>query len=301
MMWMTGSSLGIARNAGGGRQMSTGIEVVWYGGQRGSWCHSLPEWLTAGYTHAERAILVDGAILVIKADWDKNIDHLNSYIAGTRWLMLIVTANEEGTFVTERVEHPNCKIWLQTPHRHQNCDVALPWGWTPGASIETHSKKDLDCSFAGQITHSRRWDMMAAFPELAKVNRKWEFHGSDGFAKGISQPEYYALLGRSRVVPCPSGPFTVDSFRVCEALQFGAVPIIDSESPTGWYRQYWQRVFGPGCPLKILDEWSEFPVLVEDILLHWTHTVAETRTWWGLYKENLRIKFRNDLKELGAL
>ena len=53
---------------------------------------------------------------------------------------------------------------------------------------------------------------------------------SEGFSQGIAQDAYYKTLAATKVAPCPSGPITVDSMRVCEALQLGAVPVIDSVS-----------------------------------------------------------------------
>ncbi len=282
-------------------------EVVWWGSQRGSWCHGIVEWLLQGFTHHMRVDEVegDGAIVVVKADWlysDGAIKEFHSATVKLKWLLLVVTANEEGhPSIADYQRTGLFKKWLQTPHRHQTADRYLPWGWTPNCSIDVQSKKDLDYSFAGQITHKRRWDLKEAFPQIAKAVRKWEFHGSDGFAKGISPPEYYGLIGRSKFVPCPSGPFTVDSMRVCEALQLGAIPILDAMSPTGEYWEYWDRVFGSGHPLPIMRQWSAFPLELELLLNEWPELSKRISFWWAKYKAGLQAQLMLDLHELGAM
>jgi hypothetical protein len=143
---------------------------------------------------------------------------------------------------------------------------------------------------------------MRAFPDLAIANKKWEFHGSDGFAKGISQAEYYTLLGRTKVVPCPSGPFTVDSFRVCEALQLGAIPLVDALSPRGEYREYWERVFGEHHPLEVIYDWEdELLPRVEHLLEYEAVYTSAVSKWWQRYKAGLQAQLMLDLHELGAL
>jgi hypothetical protein len=278
-------------------------EVVWWGGQRGSWCHGIVEWLTQGFTHriSVKEVQGAGAIVVMKADYDFKGHSLSEEVGNLEWSILMITANEEGRLPIHESPSHRHRVWLQTPHRHQTADHYLPWGWTPNCSVEVHSKKDLDCSFAGQVTHRRRWDLMRGFADVAIANKKWEFHGSDGFAKGISQADYYTLLGRTKVVPCPSGPFTVDSFRVCEALQLGAVPIVDAQSPQGPYIEYWERVFGDH-PLWAAYEWGiDLNVTMNMVLDNWEKTATEVSAWWQRYKAGLQAKLMLDLHELGAL
>ena len=224
--------------------MSKEIEVVWYGGQRGSWCAAIVEFLTEGFVHRMdlRELKGDGAIVVVKADQVKDINVLARDLAALHWCLLIVTANEDGLLATsqfkEKTERtvvlsmrdsgmlqPNCFLWLQTPHRHQFARRFLPWGWTPGCATEVHAKKIWDWSFAGQITHTRRQQFKIMVRENPKVrDGLYSLVESDGFAKGVPQDMYYRLVAGAKVVPCPSGPVTVDSMRVCESLQLGAVP-----------------------------------------------------------------------------
>lgn len=281
------------------------IEVVWWDGH-GSWCMSIVEFLLDGFFHCgrNRRVQNNGAIFVVKADQNKTHGSVREFYEATKhlqWMLLIVTANEDGDSDMAKFAPLNLKFkrWLQAPHKWQECDKALPWGWTPGCMIEAHGPKLWDWSFAGQITHSRR-------EGFVKVARTMDDHQrmlvtSQGFSQGISQDMYYKMLAATKVAPCPSGPITVDSMRVCEALQLGAIPFLDSASPTGYYPEYWERVFGKLHPLPQVDEWSAFPKLLDGYLRSYDHLSQFVTGWWGAYKSGLKRSLLEDLYQLGAV
>jgi hypothetical protein len=303
-MWTTHSSRSIAQIAVEGTQNM--IEVVWWNGQRGSWCQTIVEFLTEGMTHRMdiKELQGHGAIVVVKADQYPRKSQAEEFLRETaqlKWFLLIVTANEEIGMPMALFDANKLRFrkWLQTPHKWQQCDHALPWGWTPGCMKEVHSPKLWDWSFAGQITHSRR-------EEFLKVARTMDDHQrmlvtSAGFSQGIPQEMYYKMLAGTRVAPCPSGPITVDSMRVCEALQLGAIPILDTISPTGPYPEYWDRFFDRECPLPRVTDWKDFPGILEGILREGDAYALAVGAWWQKWKGNLRNALMQDLKDLGAI
>lgn len=86
--------------------------------------------------------------------------------------------------------------------------------------------RDLLCSFRGSVTH----------PIRERVMR--EFAGKDGslveakrWSSSVSREDYEAYVRsalRSRFLLCPRG-YGPNSFRVCEALQLGCVPVVMSD------------------------------------------------------------------------
>jgi hypothetical protein len=221
------------------------------------------------------------AIVVVKADQTPSVQQLNADLAQIGRGVLIITGNEEGTFPTVSLKHPSMKIWLQTPSPKQNANRYLPWGWTP-RDIEppTSSERIFDWSFAGQNSHVRRHECIEALRKIP--------HGllteTDGFSQGLSRNIYWELLHSTKLVPCPSGPITVDSFRVCEALEAGAIPIVDGVSPTGHYRAYWTRVFGPNIPFPIVESWEGLPELMKEWLTDWPGRQETCINWWQAKK-----------------
>ena len=271
------------------------IPVLWYRGSQSSWCHTLPKWLmqSVSYEHFTKYSDVpsDGAIVVIKAD-GVDLDELTYDLARFKWLLLMVCANEEGKWDTTALERKSdTKVWLQTPAPHQRFDRAIPWGWAAectGNYRGSFSYRSLDWFFAGQNTHVRRRECIAAMEECTGNGAVVK---TRGFSQGLPRNIYLDLLGATRMAPCPSGPVTVDSFRVCEALEMGAIPIVDLYSPMRADPLYWEVAFGEWCPLPTIEDWANLPTLMEEWLDDWEVRAAKILAWWG----NTRMKWRRDL------
>lgn len=124
---------------------------------------------------------------------------------------------------------------------------------------------------------------------------------SFGQQEPMNQEEYYRVMAASKVIPCPSGPVTVDSLRVCEALQLGAIPVVDCISPTGVYIEYWNRVFGKGAPFFWIIDWEQFREHLDVLLQCWETSSVNTQKWWQQWKADLQASVVEDLRNLGAL
>lgn len=262
--------------------------VVWYGGQRGVWSQTIVEWLVNGYHHHTRVDTVPatmGAVVVIKADaYLKDRALMNCVlheVKKLRWAVVIVVSNEEGQFPTTLFLEscPNIKIWLQSRAPFQFAHEFLPWGWTHAQPNFGVGKK-LDWCFLGQVTHERRRQCVEAFLPLKERGFLLE---TQGFSQGLPHDLYHRTLAAARFVPCPSGPITVDSFRVCEALQMDAIPLLDTRSPAGPDPNYWTEVFDQH-PLPLVDDWSEAPRIMEDWLIGYKVKSQMVRDWWRWQK-----------------
>lgn len=98
-------------------------------------------------------------------------------------------------------------------------DYQLPLICQPHNYNYYRMKKDIFCSFVGRITHPIR---QAIVDQLS---------GKEGYYIS-TQPhklaQFCEILARSKYVLCPRG-YGLTSFRICEALQFGAVPVYISD------------------------------------------------------------------------
>ena len=268
------------------------IPVMWHYGGRGSWCHEICEFLTRGCEHSMGLYPAKRAIVVVKADSIPSVHQLDSDLGQFERGVLIVTGNEEGTLQTVEISHPYFKIWLQTPAQNQDASRYLPWGWTPREiAAPDSSVRIFNWSFAGQNSHVRRHQCIEALRKIP--------HGllteTNGFSQGLSRNVYWELLHSTRLVPCPSGPITVDSFRICEALEAGCVPIADGVSPTGHYRAYWTRVFGPNVPFPIIEHWDCLPAVMEVWLEDWESRAEVCRAWWRAKKAEWLHQLAEDI------
>jgi hypothetical protein len=247
---------------------------------------------------------LDGAVYIVHGGRQLgSIDRVNMDLAELRYCVVIVLGDEENSFPVEQLQHARMKIWVQEPipGRHDFCDRFILDGWTPDTRkmIEKIRPdilgRDLDWSFAGQVTHQRRYACVDALREIEWGGITIE---TKGYCQGVSIMEYYRLMLRSHIIPCPSGPFSPDSARVCEALECGCVPILDDLSPTRKEPGFWKMMFGPFHPFPVLTDWSTLPNHIRDIKSRWDVWHEHTQNFWRQYKENFTRWLREDIDEL---
>lgn len=98
-------------------------------------------------------------------------------------------------------------------------DYQLPLICQPHAFTFPRLKKDIFCSFVGRITHPIRETIVK------------QLTGKEGYyisTKSHKLGQFCEVLARSKYVLCPRG-YGATSFRICEALQYGGVPIYISD------------------------------------------------------------------------
>lgn len=253
-------------------------------------CEHFPGWKTMPD--------VDGAVIIVHGGREPGrLDKLNMDIERLRWVLLIFLGDEEASFPAELVEHPNKICWVQEPlpGKHDFADRYILDGYTPHTHKHlVYCEKDLDWVFAGQVTHGRRRACVSA---LQGIDWGGVIVESKQYCGGVSLEEYHRLLCRARIVPCPSGPLSPDSARVCEALECGAIPILDDLSPTRHEPGFWKMVLGDH-PFPVVTDWSTLPDLIKEIKIDWRERTRQCQTWWFLYQINFLDWFSKDIEKL---
>lgn len=247
---------------------------------------------------------IDGSVVVLPARHClEYYDTLNTELARFAWVLLIAIGDEESLFDTDRVHHPNMKVWRQLPKSgvHDKADRFLINGYATDteeslARYDTNVlKKPLDWCFLGQVTHVRREECVK---QLRTMSNGYLLETA-GFTKGHPHAEYFHYMANSKIVPCPSGARMPDSFRVAEALEAGAIPIVDAKSPIGSYpNNYWEYVFGGTHPLPVIYDWSTLPTLIPKLVAEWPENSNRIQTWWMNYKRQLAYALRDDIDTL---
>lgn len=115
----------------------------------------------------------------------------------------------------------------------------------PGSGF---AERDLLWTFVGQLKSDRR-DMLA---ELGRLPGDHVQHLSSGWMSADQLPIEVVrrLLERSVLAPCPMGWVSMDSFRVMEALEAGALPVV--VDPDG----YFDNVY-PGHGFLVASSWRD--------------------------------------------
>lgn len=287
------------------------MNVVWYTAPgvtappKGYWCYGFLEEVFAGFDEHSIDTLPFGEAVTIIVPAEYHVDHveqINHDLAEILWVRLILASDERGIFPIEQLRSVD-ELWVMTPHfekhvypegtRFLSCYYPPDARALISAATQTVPRKYAG-SFSGQITHERR--VQLAESEIADGRPDFYFNPTKGFTQGLGREDYYQLMVDTCAVPCPSGPVTLDSFRAFEALEAGAVPILDLKCPVDQDGiQYWNAVLGEWFPLPRLRSWHGVSGAIYFAQRH-----AEYRNnvfaWWQLHKR----KLKQDLTGVGS-
>lgn len=242
----------------------------------------------------------DGAIIVLPAP--KHVDYveqINERLSALKWVILILTSDEEALFPVEKIKHPNIFIWLTYPFpdKHEAYN-RIGTGYPQNARKylpryqDQAMERPLDYFFAGQITHTRRQQLRHALDVVKEFSANNKLKGetlySEGFTQGFTPSDYYEKLASAKIAPAPSGVVTPDSFRLFEALEAGCVPIADTRDPNGRFPDdYWQWLFGEVVPFPVLTDYEQLQGFMIEARDNWTPLSNKIFAWWQGKKREL--------------
>lgn len=301
------------------------VDVVWVTYcpdtiARGYWDQGLLEDLFAGkwgvpgfreFRHHESFDYVEpgnGAVVVVPARHNATyIEKINEDISALSWVVMILTGDEESVFDWKALKHPNMRVWIMSPrpglHPHDASMQYIGSGYPPHTrrclSESFAKERTSDLFFSGQDTHSRRHDCLSTLRDLENDGWAVSAEGTEGFTQGLTNEVYFSKLSTTKLAPCPSGPVSVDSFRLYEALEAGVVPVADGKTPNGDMREHWSMVFGENPPFPIVDEWSELRNCTA-LVGPWKSYANTIGSWWERKKRSLALRLNSDLDWVGA-
>lgn len=285
--------------------------VLWWNKERGTWacCNMLNEMFDLyGCEHVTRYDRrpSDGAIVVLHGGQLQMFNNgasacemINTAVSKMSWCIFVSIGDEGTEFPLHLLSHPNSRLWVQTPLPTTKADRYLIEGY-PHGTRRVESRRDMNFFFSGQNTHLRRDRCMTALCEYWLHNGNGVYMQTDGFGKGMPQEEYLRFMSGAKIVPCPSGPLTPDTFRIWEALECGAVPIVDSRSLRDETQGFWPVVLGEH-PFPMIDEWHNLPEVMGHVLGDWDRLSRFCQYWWKSYKLQFRDSLSKDLVALGAI
>lgn len=234
---------------------------------------------------AKRMIVVDNLLTEAKASYFKE-----SCLAGCD--ITLVHLSDEG-FIDDIGAYQWCRrvyrnYWSRF-FSHDDRIVCFPLGPRRGVAVnrlsEPASRRKRLWGFAGDVNKSGRAEMAA---EMSSVAEGF-VHFTSGFAAadGLSSNEYEEMLGQVAFAPCPSGFVNLDTFRVYEALECGAIPIVERRHN----HDYFAGMCGPH-PLPTLSNWTEAPGLLAKIGSGVELDRLQQRCidWWTSVKLKLRAE-----------
>ena len=141
--------------------------------------------------------------------------------------------------------------------------TTFPLGYKRGFRVAPAARANADrpllWSFAGHSRSDMRRAMLAALGPLGPSRT----HISSGFdaADGLPQNAYREQLESSLFAPCPSGFSTPDTFRFCESLEAGCIPIVERGAECDYYRSW----LGDH-PALVVRRWDQAPELMDRVV-----------------------------------
>jgi hypothetical protein len=158
-------------------------------------------------------------------------------------------------------------------------------------------------SFIGEAGKVSRPDMVRAMSSIephvcfsSTPVRGVTFFARDANGeRRISTHQFYEILGDSVFAPAPMGNATIESCRPYDALEVGAIPIVERRLTLDYYR----GLLG-NHPLPTVGSWSEGRKLVEVFLNDPGRLHDLQRTclqWWAKYKSALIAEIGTFLEE----
>jgi hypothetical protein len=174
-------------------------------------------------------------------------------------------------------------------------------------------QRSLTWSFAGMIKTTRGIMIKAA--QRIPGGRHITTTGFGGQGGGIATPEYARMMNDTVFALCPRGNTAVDCFRVYEAFEAGAIPIVEDDGGSdlageliwpwnfmrveAWRRSYWRyhfrnpfrpsfwkMAYGEDFPAPRIMHWETVDTLIRSIDV--AATAARCRAWWATYKSETR-------------
>ena len=238
---------------------------------------------------------VEKAFVVVPGfEWHQNEEILNEELSKIKKVVLFITSDELGVFDVEKIDHLDIKIWIQYPYKKHKHYYRMPVGSPSriGDFIPEYPTKIYNAFFSGQITHDRRRELADVMPNI----KDSLFNPTAGFTQGYGPEEYYKLLSESKIVPCPAGVASIDSFRFFESIEMMAIPIGDIKSSANELFDFWTFVFGNN-EIEKTDDWNNLQNMIDGILKDYPANMHRIVAWWIKYKRDFANKIMEQINE----
>jgi hypothetical protein len=153
-------------------------------------------------------------------------------------------------------------------------------------------------SFAGNIEKNSRPAMIGALASIggghvqgADSSGPWLLKGTANPTPPLAITDYAQLMSETVFAPCPAGWQNLDSFRVCEALEAGSIPIVERRASYDYFR----HLFGEH-PMITVGDWSEAPAAIAQLQAD-PHALEQRRlaceTWWQEHKHTTALRVQD--------
>ena len=183
--------------------------------------------------------------------------------------------------------------------------LTIPLGLMNGFKVAARKparERRYNWSFAGNIEKSSRRAMIHTLGTIggghvhgADSSGPWLLKGTANPTPPLAVADYAQLMSETVFAPCPAGWENLDSFRVCEALEAGCIPIVEYRPSYDYFR----HLFGDH-PMITVGDWSEAPAAIAELqadpgALERRRLACET--WWQEHKRATALRVQDAIQK----
>jgi hypothetical protein len=211
----------------------------------------------------------------------KDVGWLNAQLALLERVVLFLSSDEAQVFPVSAIAHPQVEFWVQLPrpekHYRDNTTFITEGSGRAWKYADPSVEKTLAWFYAGQVNHRRRQEAVDAM--VKSRIRPNVFKQTEGFLLGLDREVYLAHLASAKMAPAPAGATSQSSFRTCEALELGAVPIVDALRADKGGRGYWEMVM-PEVHMPRVENWPYLGTVMANVRDDWENLVVDVHADW---------------------
>jgi hypothetical protein len=236
----------------------------------------------------DRRTIVDNCLLI--DGWFHHLprDYYRQFRGKNAWLLHLFDETYEGGYdVYDNFRGVIRTYWTDmfNPRRVMQIPLGSINGFNLDLVSQDAAQRPYLWSFLGSGKRGSRPEMLNALKPL----KPSFIHVTDaGSVQPIEKDRYQEILRESIFVPCAMGNVNLDTFRISEALECGAIPVLEKRMRF----DYFAKLFGPH-PLPTFANWSLAARFLEatyndrDALNRLQRVCSG---WWSDYKHNLTAR-----------
>ena len=248
--------------------------------------------------HQTEDLMHDNAVLIFSCNTEDPSEDfwkvINWYKASKYSYFLYHLSDERCAFNPKHYEGAK---WIWRNYGHSKYDsvknlTVVPLGFQSGflnQNRELNTERNIDVAFAGSMKQDRAQlvdSIKALDNHLVKVTT--HFNDPAGIPVGGMRDIYHQTF----LVPCPMGWAHPDSFRVMEALEWGAIPIIKMQ-----HEAYFQKLY-PMNPFLVVRTWDELQAYVNELSHSKRVCLKNAFNWYSWYIKRLKIEVKAKYESL---
>jgi len=136
-----------------------------------------------------------------------------------------------------------------------------------GKDIERrNNEREYMWIFVGSLARANRREVLNSIQNAQLGNTLFfDADGYKNFDTQMPRAEYAVKARKTLFQFILWGNWNMETFRICESLESGSIPIMTREGPNQKYN-YWDGDFGPRNPLMQIERWDDVPALIRNLL-----------------------------------